>query len=282
MIETRNRTCNRASSLESASRVDVSPVQPGGDNDPQAVSNSLEQAPVTEGSTGPFRHRTLSSRTSNMRIAVLANGDWDPDWGRHELAQVDYLICADGGGSSALRSGRIPDLLVGDMDSVGPEELVFCREAGVRIERYPAEKDETDLELALRFARERAEKAGEREISLYGATGARPDHFLGNIALMLRLTKQGLTVKAKDPQHQLWVLKPGMREKIDGRAGDKLSLLVLSETAIVTTEGLYYPLDHDKLYQDSPRGVSNVFVSESAAVTVDEGWVLVILVWEKE
>lgn len=208
-----------------------------------------------------------------MRVAVLANGEWDAAWGRTELSQVDYLVCADGGGNAALLCGRMPDALIGDLDSITPANLEHCRRAGIEIKEYPREKDETDLELALERAVKTAQP--EEEILLYGGTGGRLDHFLGNLALLLGYARQGRRIRMKDPLQEMWVLQG--RETIYGEKNKELSLIVLSETALVTTKGLYYPLDHATLVQSSPRSVSNVFLGDEASVEVHSGWILVVL-----
>ncbi|EGW38641.1 thiamine diphosphokinase [Desulfosporosinus sp. OT] len=210
-----------------------------------------------------------------MKIAVLANGAWDLAWGQQVLSDVDFLICADGGANYAVLSGCRPNLLIGDLDSILPENLKQCANAGCEIERYPREKDETDLELALKRAEEQARFVGQTDIWLYGATGKRIDHFLGNVALMLAYAKKGYRIRLVDPEHEMWILQG--RELIRGALGREISLITLSEKAIVTTEGLCYPLGHDVLYQASPRGVSNVFLAEEAVIQVHEGWVLVVL-----
>ncbi len=185
------------------------------------------------------------------------------------------MICADGGANYAALSGRMPNLLIGDLDSILPENLRQCENTDCIIERFPCEKDETDLELALSRAEEQARLVGEQNIWLYGATGKRIDHFLGNLALMLAYARKGYRIRLVDPKHEIWILQG--RERIRASLGQELSLIAMSEKAIVTTEGLYYPLQHGVLYQDSPRGVSNVFVGEEAVVQVHEGWVLVVL-----
>jgi len=210
-----------------------------------------------------------------MKLAVLANGTWDLEWGKQVLKEVDYLVCADGGANYAILSGRIPNLLIGDLDSILPENLTLCEKAGCEIERYPCEKDETDLELALIRAEEQARFVGQRDLWLYGATGKRIDHFLGNVALMLAYAKKGCRIRLVDPEHEMWILQGC--EEIKGVPGQELSLIALSEKAIVTTEGLSYPLRQGILFQESPRGVSNVFLGEEAVVQVDEGWVMVVL-----
>lgn len=208
-----------------------------------------------------------------VRVAVLANGEWDVDWGRAELAQVDYLVCADGGADAAIQSGRLPDALVGDLDSITPENLAICEQAGIEVLRYPRQKDETDLELALERAADIAQPGAD--ILLYGGTGGRIDHFLGNLALLLGYARQGRRLRLKDPQHEMWVLQG--RESIHGEQNKELSLIVLSETAVVTTQGLYYPLDQATLVQHSPRSVSNVLIEEDVVIEVHSGWVLVVL-----
>lgn len=210
-----------------------------------------------------------------MKIAVLANGDWDLEWGNQVLKEVDFLVCADGGANYAALSGRIPDLLIGDLDSITPEILKQCENAGCVIQRFPCEKDETDLELALIRAEEQARLVGERDIWLYGATGKRIDHFMGNIALMLASARKGYRIRLVDPEHEIWILQS--RECIRRSLGQEISLIALSEKAVVTTNGLYYPLQLGVLWQDSPRGMSNVFLGEEAVIQVHEGWVLVVL-----
>ena len=212
---------------------------------------------------------------SKGKIAVLANGSWDSVWGKQVLEEVDFLICADGGANNAALSGRLPDLLIGDLDSILVENLEQCENMGCAVERFPCEKDETDLELALSRAEEQALFVGERDIWLYGATGKRIDHFLGNLALMLAYARKGYRVRLVDSKHEMWILQG--REEITGSQGQEVSLIALTDRAVVTTEGLYYPLQQGVLLQESPRGISNVFLGEKAVVEVHEGWVLVVL-----
>ncbi|AET70127.1 thiamine pyrophosphokinase [Desulfosporosinus orientis DSM 765] len=213
---------------------------------------------------------------SNKKIGVLANGLWDLEWGRKALQEIDYLICADGGANYAALSSRLPDLLIGDLDSVSPDSYQQCLKAGCKIERYPSEKDETDLELALLRAEEKARELGVREIRLLGATGKRIDHFLGNVALMLGYARKGYRLYVADSEQELWIIHG--REEIRGTSGQQLSLIALTERAVVTTEGLYYPLNKGVLPQDSPRGISNVFLGGKAVVEVHEGWVMAVMI----
>ena len=87
------------------------------------------------------------------RAVIFANGimaDWNT---AAELIRAgDLLIAADGGARVAGRLGFTPQVLIGDLDSLQKREVKRLEEAGMRVIRYPVEKDETDLELALDFA----------------------------------------------------------------------------------------------------------------------------------
>ena len=90
------------------------------------------------------------------------------------------VIAADSGLDHAHAPRRRGRLVVGDLDSVDPETLAAAELAGTTVERHPAAKDATDLELALLAARDR----GAREIVVVGGHGGRLDHFLANALLL--------------------------------------------------------------------------------------------------
>ncbi|ADY56619.1 thiamine pyrophosphokinase [Syntrophobotulus glycolicus DSM 8271] len=214
-----------------------------------------------------------------MRIAVLANGEWDIEWGRQEIApgNIEVLICADGGGNAAISSGRLPDILVGDMDSIKEENLFICAQGKTKIKKYPAQKDETDLELAMEYAEEYLREYGKPkdEISLYGAGGKRLDHLMGNISMMLAFAERGRMVRMIEPSQEAWVLAPG-EEMVKGTQGQVISIIPLSAEAVVDSYGLYYPLKNSTMYQHSPRGISNVLIEDEAKIKVAKGRILVV------
>jgi thiamine pyrophosphokinase len=215
-----------------------------------------------------------------MIVAIVANGEWDLEWGRRELRNraIDILICADGGGDLALRAGRVPDVLVGDLDSITTESLEICQGNNTKIKKYPKEKDQTDLELALEFAETYLQAYGRQddEILLYAAGGKRLDHLLGNIALMLGYAQKQRIIKMLDKSFEAYVLLPGTKI-ITGKKGQELSLVALTEKALVTSQGLYYELNELALFQNSARGISNVLTTERAEITVHRGIILLII-----
>lgn len=220
-----------------------------------------------------------------MRVAVIANGEWDTEWGHSELSskKFDILICADGGSNLAVSAGKIPDVLIGDLDSISSKNLRKCQEHNTIIKEYPKEKDQTDLELAVEYADSYLQANGkpEDEIVLYAAGGKRLDHLLGNIALMLGWAQKKRIVRMVDKSYQAWIMLPGT-QIIHGTKGQELSIVALTEKAKVASQGLYYELNDLTLLQSSARGISNVFRNEQAEIKLLEGLIMVIILMESD
>jgi len=194
---------------------------------------------------------------------------------RRALAAVDgetLLIAADGGARLARHFGLGVHAVIGDMDSIAADDLTQLELAGAQVRRYPAEKDETDLELALIFAAEQ----GVASIRVIGALGDRLDQTLGNLYLLALPALAGKDVRIVAGRQEAWLLPPG-GGKIDGAPGDTVSLLPVNGPAQdVRTEGLQYPLRGEELVFGPARGVSNVMTGTTARVTVGAGRLLVI------
>lgn len=220
-----------------------------------------------------------------MRVIVLANGEWDSEWGRSELTKekIDLLICADGGANLAISSGVMPDVLVGDLDSITQNNLEKCQESNIIIKKFYSQKDETDLELAMEYAQVYLESYGNPndEIFLYAAGGKRLDHLQGNIALMLGSAQKGRRIKMIDKTYDAWIMLSS-EEIVKGCVGQEISLLALSEETKVSSQGLFYQLDNLVLLQSATRGISNVLTKEKIQIKVHKGNLLVVLIKEKK
>jgi thiamine pyrophosphokinase len=181
------------------------------------------------------------------------------------------VIAADGGVDRALALGLRIDLAIGDFDSVSEAGLMTVELAGTRIERHPAAKDATDLELAL----DAATALAPARILVVGSDGGRLDHLLGSLLLLAHERYAGVEVDALLGASSAHVVR-GMR-RLTGTPGDLVSLLPLHGDAEgVTTEGLDYPLRNETLGAGTTRGVSNVFTGSRASVAVERGCVIVV------
>ena len=208
-----------------------------------------------------------------MRVVVVASADLDPSDGSW-LDGADLVIAADGGAGSLDRIGRLPDLLVGDLDSVEPALAERLAAAGVVVERHPTDKDGSDTELAV----EAAFGAGATEVVLLGAFGgSRIDHELANVLLLADPALAGRQVRAVRAATQVRALGGGGRIDLAGGLGATVTLLpVGGDAGGVTTEGLRWPLSDATLGFGRSRGLSNEVVSPPASVRIEHGTLLVI------
>lgn len=205
---------------------------------------------------------------------VLAGGDpVAPDLA-DRLPAADDVIAADSGLHQAELLGLTVTHIVGDFDSVKPAAVDAAVAAGATVDRHPAAKDATDLELALLAARER----GADHITVVGGAGGRLDHYLANVALLAAPMLDDLVIDA-------WLGNAHVAVTHGGRAplvlyapiGSLLTLIPAGGPALgVTTTGLEYPLNHEDLPAGTSRGVSNVIADALPTVTLERGALLVV------
>ena len=209
---------------------------------------------------------------SDEVVVVVAGGPPPDPESALAVPRGARVIAADQGLEHALALGLDVSVAVGDFDSVAPAALAAAEQAGTRIERYPAEKDATDLELALDLAL----ALGARHVLVLAGDGAgRLDHLLSAILLFCSRRYDGVELDARVGATRVHVVR-GARE-LSGQPGDLLTLLAVHGPAEgVRTEGLAYPLRGETLEPGSSRGVSNVFVSDTARVTLSSGVLLAI------
>lgn len=207
------------------------------------------------------------------RAVVFSNGEYcDLSGVKQRLRPDDWLICADGALAKVMALELLPDLLIGDFDSVSPELLQQADNLGVQRLTMPAEKDFTDTDLALRAAVD----AGYREVLLVGAFGGRLDHALANLFILPPYIRQGVQISLTDGETDVHLVTEQLtlancRERL-------VSLLPLTEQVSgVTLEGFYYPLHNHTLRWGDSIGISNVPLQSEVSVRLGSGILLVIV-----
>ncbi len=211
-----------------------------------------------------------------MRALVFANGTLNEPGGIRDLLRTDdQIIAADGGARHCQRAGLLPQVVIGDFDSLSAAELMALESAGAQILRYPERKDFTDLELALQYA----VSVGVSEALLFGALGDRWDQTLANLLLPAAPGLQSLQIRLVDGRQEISLLRPGAPLAIQGKVGETVSLIPLGgDVQGITTSGLEYALHGETLYFGATRGISNLLVQEQATVQVEEGLLLCIII----
>ena len=208
-----------------------------------------------------------------MRATIIANGNISNL--KIETPADALLIAADGGGRHCLKLGLYPQVVIGDFDSLTEEELTDLGSQGAELIRYPANKDETDLELALDYALER----GVTKITLYGLLGGRWDMTFSNIMLLASSRYSGIQFWVIEGNTEMFILRGSENIELHGQPGDTVSVIPLNgDVQGLTYTGLQWPLEDAALPFGTPRGVSNRLSGRKARIILNEGVALVVVI----
>ena len=209
-----------------------------------------------------------------MNGILIANGElFDRDSLIREVKEDRFIICIDGGTNYAYQSGIIPDLIIGDMDSVDNKVLEYYKTLDIPSRLYPRNKDKTDFHLAI----EEIERAGIRDVSIYGIVGTRIDHTLSAFGIIRRyvrerrldLVKISIGVKADG-----YVFRDSI--EIEGEISEIISIIPLTDKVSgVTTYNLKYPLKEAEIYWENSLTISNEIEKSPCRIEVSDGVILV-------
>ncbi len=213
-----------------------------------------------------------------MNICIMAGGPTEflPDLHLYK-EQTDIWVGVDRGALVLLQQDIVPNLALGDFDSVTSDELKMIHEQLPEVTLFPSEKDETDLELAIDWAIDQK----PRNIYILGATGGRVDHFLANIQLLQkeRILKEigDINLYIVDQKNSLTVKIPGVYTIEEDSMKKYFSLLsVTEEVSGITLSGFKYPLHRAKLTRGSTLCISNELISECGNVSFEEGIIMMV------
>lgn len=191
-----------------------------------------------------------------MKTAIILNSKPNCHISEHDV------ICADGGYKYA--KGKNVLALVGDFDSL------TSIPKNVNVIRHPIEKNMTDGEIAISYAVEQ----GFDDLVIYGATGGRLDHVLGNISLLSLAYSLGAQAKILSRGFSIYYTK----EKLvfNAQKNQLVSVFAYGGDAVVKYQkGLHYPMDMLTLKSFCTRGISNIAVEEKVEISVESGEVII-------
>jgi len=208
-----------------------------------------------------------------MKCIIAANGALTPS--EKIISQInsaDMIIAADGGAVHLHHMNIIPDIIIGDLDSISPDTRHFYQSKKVPMVTHPARKDQTDTELCIDHALEN----GCTEIVFIGVTGHRLDHTLANIFLLRPLVDLNVKARIIDAHNEIYLVLSHLT--IHGEPGDLISVIPVSEKVTgLTLTGMDYPLTDKTMRMGTALGVSNCFTDTRAEIHIDSGIVLVVL-----
>lgn len=202
-----------------------------------------------------------------MRAVLFAGAPIDDYAAVKQYIQgTDVIACADSGLLHAYNLGLDVNLAIGDFDSFKGNI------AADEVHRLPTHKDDTDCMALARILIER----GFDEVVMLGCIGARIDHTLGAISVMLHLHKAGVAVTAADSKHLIRVVSDGIIRFAPQYSYFSLIPFGCAAAEGVCIDGAEYALQNTTLTADFPLGVSNRAVADAVTVSVSRGTLLVI------
>ena len=199
----------------------------------------------------------------------------------HSLSDT-FIIAADGGTLHCSNLKIIPNVIIGDMDSItkgmveklgsaagGADSTIAASE--IQFISFNQAKDESDTQLALDYL----VKNGYKRIIIIGAFGSRADHSYANLSLLSSPAYDNVKVSIITENSEIFVLKNSCI--IKGETGKNISIFSLTPfTFFEKTSGLKYKLKNEKLVFSPARGLSNEFTKDAVKINISEGWLLIV------
>ena len=200
-----------------------------------------------------------------------------------ELSEgMSFVVAVDSGGQLCADAGVIPDLLIGDMDSVSAEVRAAFAEQEVEEVVFAGEKDASDLELALQLIGQR----GYTDLVATNILGGRIDHELAALGSLVAAGQAGLAITVvEEGQTLIFLNNPGVRQqlqmnffsRVEQDAAPMISLIPWGGPAVVSAKGFRWELEQAELSPNSSLGVSNYPVAATPLVELHEGALIIVV-----
>ena len=212
-------------------------------------------------------HNNPYNIDSTKRAIIYCSGQLTEDITR------GILIAVDGGANILQQKGVIPNLLIGDMDSIDPVVLEhFKNSPETEVISYNVQKNETDTELAVCWCINQ----GIKEIVIKNDLGGFFAHTLGLVAHLYQGREKGIKITIESSREIVMLTTSPFSFSADLQT--KISLIPMTDSVTrVFTKGLLYPLKGEDLYRKGTRGLSNVFIDEKMELSYTSGELIMVV-----
>lgn len=188
------------------------------------------------------------------------------------VKEVDFIICADGGMNHLMKINQLPDLVIGDLDSISKQALDYINHNKIPIQKYSSIKDATDTALAMEYLIEK----GFKEITFMGVTGTRLDHTMANVFLLNDLHSKGIKGRIVDDTNIIYLINDYL--ELECFEDSYISIIPINDEGIVVSlSGFDYNLDNEAIRFGSTYGVSNRIMGTSGIIKIHKGKALVFI-----
>ncbi|TDO87820.1 thiamine diphosphokinase [Halanaerobium saccharolyticum] len=213
---------------------------------------------------------------SKQKALLILNGE--PDLDRNDLKQlikeqeIDKIIAVDGGANKVRNVNLLPDLIIGDLDSITKNNKEFYNKKRIEMIKYPVEKDQTDSEIAVDYCL----KNGLKELYLTAALGGRIDQQLANLNLLEYIYQLNMKARIISKKNEIALIDS--KKQFINKEGFRLSLIPQTKAVRgLSIKGCKYNLESKNIERSKSRGISNLIESDQAEVSLENGLLIYVL-----
>ncbi|MCB0318653.1 MAG: thiamine diphosphokinase [Bdellovibrionales bacterium] len=203
-------------------------------------------------------------------VVILVNSSSVLDIDEKYLDNSKFdIYCTDGGANYAHKLDIIPNVIIGDLDSIQPEILDFFKTKNVEIILYQ-NQNISDLELAIKYA----ESKKTKQILIAGGVSGDPDHALSNFTILANKEYENLNLSIIGKKSRTFFLGEQKDFILKKEDGESLSLIPICNS-IVSLAGTKWELKNSEILVGSSLTIRNRIISEEAVIEVTSGSVFV-------
>lgn len=204
------------------------------------------------------------------KVLIVANGEESLDFIKNIIENYDRIISVDGANNKLYELGIIPNVMVGDFDSIKKDILEFYKTKNIEFINLNTEKDFSDTHCAINYAIENNIKRAD----LVGSFGGRWDHSFANIGLLYYAYKNNLKLRIVSKNNEVMIIGEG-EHFFKKKKNYYWSFFPLFEDIKISISGMKYNLNNKYVVQGDSLGLSNEFVDD-AKITIHQGLALIV------
>ena len=209
------------------------------------------------------------------KYVIFLNGEYKYSQEFMDKLVSENAVCfyADGGANFAFKYGKMPEVIIGDLDSIEKKVLEYYKNKNILIKKFPKDKDFTDFELILKEINKISEnKNFVEKIFVVGGLGKRIDMTLSNLFIM---EKYKNLVFLQENEEIFYAEKSFV---LKNKKECEFSIIPISEKVEkLTLKGFKFETDKIDVKRESSRLVSNVILENEASVEFENGKLIIIL-----
>ncbi len=203
-----------------------------------------------------------------MQAVIFLNGRLPSTKIIKKFVHKNTLIIAADGGANQIKEIKIRvHVIIGDMDSLHDKNISYYKRMKTEFIKVE-DQDSTDFEKALNYCLKKKIK----DITVFGATGMRPDHTLNNFSILKRFYKKSNIVLITEDFAVFYLPK---RFSFNYQIGETVSLMPMPIATEIKTKGLEFPLDKETLEFGKREGALNKSNSDKVSISFKEGDLLI-------